>query len=178
MNSPQRGEIWIVDLGPVAKTRPAMVVSIPLLDDDRALVGRPQRAGASPGDLLQGEAQGLGVGEFAVEQVQRRLQRRELFVGEGDRPQVEVLGAQRVVLLLGGPVGRALDRQLDAQRFELGAVGVEAPREGVLVHAAVALDVGADLQGRDRAPLRHQVGDQRKLADELFGVLRHGGTQP
>ena len=38
MISPQRGEIWIVDLGPVAKTRPAMVVSIPLLDEDRALV--------------------------------------------------------------------------------------------------------------------------------------------
>ena len=38
MSSPQQGEIWIVDLGPVAKTRPAMVVSVPLLDEDRALV--------------------------------------------------------------------------------------------------------------------------------------------
>ena len=38
MVNPRRGEIWIVDLGPVAKTRPAMVVSIPLLDEDRALV--------------------------------------------------------------------------------------------------------------------------------------------
>ena len=38
MASPQRGEIWIVDLGPVAKTRPAMVLRIPLVDDDRALV--------------------------------------------------------------------------------------------------------------------------------------------
>ncbi len=38
MSSPQRGEVWIVDLGPVAKIRPALVLSIPLLDADRALV--------------------------------------------------------------------------------------------------------------------------------------------
>ena len=36
---------------------------------DGALLGRAQRAGTAPGDLLQREPQGLGVGEFAVEQV-------------------------------------------------------------------------------------------------------------
>ena len=35
----------------------------------RALLGRAQRAGAPPGDLLQRQPQRLGVGEFAVEQV-------------------------------------------------------------------------------------------------------------
>jgi mRNA-degrading endonuclease toxin of MazEF toxin-antitoxin module len=33
-----RGDVWIVDLGPVAKIRPAVVVSIPFEDQDRALV--------------------------------------------------------------------------------------------------------------------------------------------
>ncbi len=140
---------------------------------DRALLGRAQRARTAPRDLLQREPQRLRVGEFAVEKAERGLQRGELFVREGDRGQVEVLGPQRVVLLLGGPVGGALDRELDPQRLELGAVRVEAPREGVLVHAAVALDVAPDLQGGDRAPLGHQVGDQRQLADQLLGVLCH-----
>ncbi|MBI1310114.1 type II toxin-antitoxin system PemK/MazF family toxin [bacterium] len=33
-----RGDVWIVDLGPVAKIRPAVVVSIPFEDQDRALI--------------------------------------------------------------------------------------------------------------------------------------------
>jgi len=38
MPNPQRGEIWLVDLGMTAKVRPGMVVSIPVRDEDRALV--------------------------------------------------------------------------------------------------------------------------------------------
>jgi mRNA interferase MazF len=37
MSSPDRGEVWLVDLGYVAKVRPCLVVSIPALDQDRAL---------------------------------------------------------------------------------------------------------------------------------------------
>ena len=37
MNAPNRGEIWLVDLGFVAKTRPCLVLSIPAEDEDRAL---------------------------------------------------------------------------------------------------------------------------------------------
>jgi hypothetical protein len=140
---------------------------------ERALVGRAQRARPPPGDLLQGQAQRLGVGELAVQERERELQRRELLVGERDRRQVEVLRPQRVVLLLGDPVERPLDRELDPERVELRAVGVEAAGERVLVHAAVALDVAPDLERGDGPPLRHQVGDQRELADELLGVLRH-----
>ncbi len=33
-----RGEVWLVDLGYAAKTRPSLVLSIPPLDSDRALV--------------------------------------------------------------------------------------------------------------------------------------------
>lgn len=37
MSSPIRGEVWLVDLGYVAKVRPCLVVSIPALMQDRAL---------------------------------------------------------------------------------------------------------------------------------------------
>jgi mRNA interferase MazF len=33
-----RGEVWIVDLGLAAKVRPAVVISVPAADTDRALV--------------------------------------------------------------------------------------------------------------------------------------------
>lgn len=38
MKFPQRGEVWLVDLGLAAKVRPCLVLSIPLEDADRALV--------------------------------------------------------------------------------------------------------------------------------------------
>lgn len=38
MPSPRRGEVWIVDLGMTAKVRPALVISVPADDQDRALV--------------------------------------------------------------------------------------------------------------------------------------------
>ena len=37
MNVPQRGEVWLVDLGMAAKVRPALVISVPAGDLDRAL---------------------------------------------------------------------------------------------------------------------------------------------
>lgn len=38
MTPPRRGEVWLVDLGMAAKVRPAVVISIPAEDTDRALV--------------------------------------------------------------------------------------------------------------------------------------------
>lgn len=38
MPEPRRGEVWLVDLGMAAKVRPALVVSIPADERDRALV--------------------------------------------------------------------------------------------------------------------------------------------
>jgi mRNA interferase MazF len=35
---PQRGEVWLVDLGLAAKVRPCLVLSVPLEHDDRALL--------------------------------------------------------------------------------------------------------------------------------------------
>jgi len=38
MGPDRRGEVWLVDLGYAAKVRPALVLSVPLTDVDRALV--------------------------------------------------------------------------------------------------------------------------------------------
>jgi mRNA interferase MazF len=38
MKSPQRGDVWILDLGLAAKVRPALVLSVPALDQDRSIV--------------------------------------------------------------------------------------------------------------------------------------------
>jgi mRNA interferase MazF len=38
MPNPKRGEVWLVDLGYVAKVRPCLVLCIPANDEDRALV--------------------------------------------------------------------------------------------------------------------------------------------
>ena len=37
MRSPARGEVWLVDLGLAAKVRPALVISVPVNETDRAL---------------------------------------------------------------------------------------------------------------------------------------------
>ncbi|MBI3866646.1 MAG: type II toxin-antitoxin system PemK/MazF family toxin [Planctomycetia bacterium] len=37
MSTPKRGDVWLVDLGLVAKVRPCLVISIPAEDTDRAL---------------------------------------------------------------------------------------------------------------------------------------------
>jgi mRNA interferase MazF len=37
VNAPKPGEVWLVDLGMVAKVRPALVISVPATDIDRAL---------------------------------------------------------------------------------------------------------------------------------------------
>ncbi len=37
MANPNRGEVWLVDLGYAAKVRPCLVVSIPANGEDRAL---------------------------------------------------------------------------------------------------------------------------------------------
>lgn len=37
MTDPARGEVWLVDLGMAAKVRPALVISVPPADADRAL---------------------------------------------------------------------------------------------------------------------------------------------
>src|SRR5438874_155709 len=39
LSVPERGEVWQVDFGITQKVRPALVISIPYADEDRALIG-------------------------------------------------------------------------------------------------------------------------------------------
>src|SRR6476619_994985 len=103
------------------------------------------------------------------------LQGRQLVVREPDLGEVVVLRRQRVELGLVSLEALAglLDLQSDPEGVELRAVGVEAAREGVVVHVAVPLHLALDLQRRRRPALGHEIGDQRELADQLLGVLGH-----
>lgn len=38
MADPERGEVWLVDLGLAAKVRPCLVLSVPTQEDERVLV--------------------------------------------------------------------------------------------------------------------------------------------
>lgn len=38
MKNAKRSEVWLIDLGYAAKTRPAVIVSTPYRDDERALI--------------------------------------------------------------------------------------------------------------------------------------------
>jgi mRNA interferase MazF len=38
MGGPERGEVWLADLGVAAKVRPVLVVSVPFADRDYALI--------------------------------------------------------------------------------------------------------------------------------------------
>lgn len=37
MATPKRGDVWLVDMGYVAKVRPALVLSVPIEDDERVI---------------------------------------------------------------------------------------------------------------------------------------------
>src|SRR5439155_22838376 len=66
MTSPRRGEVWLVDLGMAAKVRPALVISIPAEDTDRALVTlvRTPRVHDSPDSRRPLSVSFLRVGVF------------------------------------------------------------------------------------------------------------------
>ena len=134
-------------------------------------VGASSNPGRAEREVLQREAQRLGVRELALEVVERGLQRGELVVVELEPVEEVVLRAQRVELLARELVPLRVERH--AQRGQLGAIGVEAPRERLVGHLGVALDVPLHVAGGERPALRHQEGDERELADQLVGVVRH-----
>ena len=128
-------------------------------------------AGPAEREVLEREPQRLGVGELAVEVEERRLQRRELVVLEVEPVEEVVLGAEGVELLARELVALGVERHPEAR--QLGPVGVEPARERLVGHLRVALDVALHVARGQRPPLRHQERDERELADELVGVVRH-----
>ena len=69
---PERGEVWQVDFGVTAKVRPALVISVPYADADRALIGVIPHTTATRGsqfEIVVG-ARFLGKGAFLVSGIQ------------------------------------------------------------------------------------------------------------
>jgi mRNA interferase MazF len=71
MDSPVRGEVWLVDLGYVAKVRPCLVISIPALNEDRALATLVPHTTSSRGSRFEVQVQTrfLREGVFDVQNI-------------------------------------------------------------------------------------------------------------
>jgi mRNA interferase MazF len=71
MNSPDRGEVWLVDLGYAAKVRPCLVISIPALNQDRALATLVPHTTSSRGSRFEVKIQArfLREGVFDVQNI-------------------------------------------------------------------------------------------------------------
>lgn len=69
---PERGEVWQVDFGAVAKVRPALVISVPYADADRALIGVIPHTTAIRGSQFEVVVgtRFLGEGAFLVQGIQ------------------------------------------------------------------------------------------------------------
>jgi mRNA interferase MazF len=69
---PERGEVWQVDFGITQKVRPALVVSIPYADADRALIGIIPHTTATRGSQFEVSIpiRFLGEGAFLVQGIQ------------------------------------------------------------------------------------------------------------
>jgi len=95
MQKAHRGELWLIDLGMVQKTRPCLILSINFLDHERAVVTyvprtttlrqtrfevRHQMRGFDPGAF---DAQGIG--SIPVVKLERRL----VLIEDGVVKQVE-----------------------------------------------------------------------------------------
>lgn len=71
MSNPNRGEVWLVDLGYAAKVRPCLVISIPALEQDRALATLIPHTTSSRGSRFEVEIEVnfLRAGVFDVQNV-------------------------------------------------------------------------------------------------------------
>ena len=69
---PERGEVWQVDFGITQKVRPALVISIPYGDADRALIGVVPHTTATRGSQFEVSVptRFLGTGAFLVQGIQ------------------------------------------------------------------------------------------------------------
>ena len=69
---PERGEVWQVDFGVTQKVRPALVISIPYADADRALIGVIPHTTATRGSQFEISVptRFLSEGAFLVQGIQ------------------------------------------------------------------------------------------------------------
>jgi mRNA interferase MazF len=66
---PERGEVWLADLGWAAKTRPVLILSVPYSDSDYALLAAVPHTTATRGSGFEVaiEIRGLRPGAFNVQ---------------------------------------------------------------------------------------------------------------
>jgi mRNA interferase MazF len=69
---PERGEVWQVDFGVTQKVRPALVISVPYADADRALIGVIPHTTATRGSQFEVAVptRFLAEGAFLVQGIQ------------------------------------------------------------------------------------------------------------
>jgi mRNA interferase MazF len=83
MAKPRRGEVWLVDMGYAAKVRPALVLSIPIDDDERVLTtvvphttstrGTRFETASSVRWLKSGSFDAQGIGTYPTAKLVRKL---------------------------------------------------------------------------------------------------------
>jgi mRNA interferase MazF len=69
---PERGDVWQVDFGITQKVRPALVISVPYTDSDRALIGVVPHTTAVRGSQFEVSisTRWLSTGAFLVQGIQ------------------------------------------------------------------------------------------------------------
>ena len=103
--------------------------------------------------------------EFTGEELYT-LRSEQYFLPQLELEDEELAALQTAFYLLEGKFAYA-------EPEELRAIRVEPARERLVGHLRVPLDVRLHVAGGERAPFRHQEGDQRELTDQLVGVVRH-----
>ena len=102
MPNAKRGEVWLVDLGMAAKTRPAVVFSIPFADNERALYAIILHTTATRGGCFEVsiDVSWLDRGAFDIQGL-RHIPASVLIrkLGTLDQPQIALL-AQTIKLWL------------------------------------------------------------------------------
>jgi mRNA interferase MazF len=98
---PKRGEVWLVDMGYAAKVRPACVLSIPLLEDERVLTTVVPHTTSVRGTrfetptnvdwLKSGTFDAQGIGTYPTVKLMRKL---------GDLPDDQLVLVENSVRLL------------------------------------------------------------------------------
>jgi mRNA interferase MazF len=83
MATPSRGEVWLVDMGYVAKVRPALVISVPLEGLERAITtvvphttsvrGTRFEVASDVGWLKEGVFDAQGIGTYPTAKLLRKL---------------------------------------------------------------------------------------------------------
>jgi len=103
MKAPSRGEVWLVDLGFAGKVRPCVVLSIPSLDQDRALATVIPHTTSTRGS------------RFEVE-----IQKRFLDEGAFDAQNPVTIPHARLIRRLGALSAQELARIEDVVKLWLG----------------------------------------------------------